>query len=253
MKITRIVSLGLALALLLTGLAAPVWADRGRDKDDGWRGRDENRRSRDDGWRDRDRFREREREHVRDRNWVLDRRYSHDHYYPRRGHVIRELSRNHRIIHHRSERYYFDDGIWFRFGPGGYVVVTPPIGLVVPLLPPFYTRVWVGGDPYYYADGVYYRWLPERRVYVVSEPPPEQQAVPESAIPKELFIYPKLGQSQEQQDNDRYECHRWSVEQSGFDPTQPGGNVPAAENTSKNVEYQRAMKACLEARNYSVQ
>lgn len=33
------------------------------------------------------------------------------------------------------------------------------------------------------------------------------------------YIYPSKGQSQEQQDRDKYECHIWAVQQSGFDPT----------------------------------
>ena len=52
---------------------------------------------------------------------------------------------------------------------------------------------------------------------------------------------------------DRYECHRWSVEQTGFDPSQPGGNVQEEQHQGKRLEYQRGMKACLEALNYSVQ
>ena len=36
---------------------------------------------------------------------------------------------------------------------------------------------------------------------------------------QDLFIYPAKGQSQEQQDKDRYECHSWAVQQTGFDPT----------------------------------
>lgn len=34
-----------------------------------------------------------------------------------------------------------------------------------------------------------------------------------------LFIYPTAGQSAEQQDRDRYECYRWAVQQTGFDPS----------------------------------
>lgn len=29
------------------------------------------------------------------------------------------------------------------------------------------------------------------------------------------------GQTKEQQDKDEYQCHQWSVEQTGFDPTKP--------------------------------
>ncbi|MGE3772198.1 MAG: hypothetical protein AB7I32_04695 [Gammaproteobacteria bacterium] len=33
------------------------------------------------------------------------------------------------------------------------------------------------------------------------------------------FAYPNGGQSQEQQAADRFQCHQWSVSQTGFDPT----------------------------------
>ena len=35
----------------------------------------------------------------------------------------------------------------------------------------------------------------------------------------QVFAYPNAGQSQEQQSRDRFECHQWSVSQTGFDPT----------------------------------
>lgn len=37
----------------------------------------------------------------------------------------------------------------------------------------------------------------------------------------DLMVYPKQGQSSEQQSRDRYECHMWAVQQSGFDPSNP--------------------------------
>lgn len=42
-----------------------------------------------------------------------------------------------------------------------------------------------------------------------------------SAHAQELYIYPSKGQSQAQQDKDRYECHTWAVQQTGFDPSKP--------------------------------
>jgi len=46
---------------------------------------------------------------------------------------------------------------------------------------------------------------------------------------QDLFIYPAKGQSQEQQDRDRYECHNWAVQQTGFDPTRMSTSyAPAA-------------------------
>ncbi|MEM7467125.1 MAG: hypothetical protein AAF387_09590 [Pseudomonadota bacterium] len=35
----------------------------------------------------------------------------------------------------------------------------------------------------------------------------------------QVFAYPNVGQSEEQQSRDRFECHQWSVSQTGFDPT----------------------------------
>lgn len=39
------------------------------------------------------------------------------------------------------------------------------------------------------------------------------------ATAQDLYIYPAKGQSQAQTDKDRYECHNWAVQQTGFDPT----------------------------------
>jgi OmpA family protein len=39
------------------------------------------------------------------------------------------------------------------------------------------------------------------------------------AVKAQPYIYPNKGQSQEQQSRDRYECHLWAVQQTGFDPT----------------------------------
>lgn len=44
----------------------------------------------------------------------------------------------------------------------------------------------------------------------------------------QVFIYPKNNQSQAQQDKDRYECHRWAVQQTGFDPSVPYPSNPNA-------------------------
>ncbi|TFZ05932.1 hypothetical protein EZ313_04575 [Ramlibacter henchirensis] len=41
-------------------------------------------------------------------------------------------------------------------------------------------------------------------------------------------VYPARGQSSQQLDKDRYECHDWSRSQSGFDPTQASAAAPAA-------------------------
>lgn len=39
------------------------------------------------------------------------------------------------------------------------------------------------------------------------------------AVAQDLYVYPAKGQSDEQLAKDRYECHRWAVQESGFDPS----------------------------------
>jgi hypothetical protein len=43
----------------------------------------------------------------------------------------------------------------------------------------------------------------------------------QAAAAQDIFIYPAKGQSQTQQDKDRYECHLWAVKNSGYDPSKP--------------------------------
>src|SRR5471032_226802 len=49
-------------------------------------------------------------------------------------------------------------------------------------------------------------------------PPPRTYAVP-APPPQKVFVYPANGQSAEQTDRDRYECHVWAVQQTGVDPS----------------------------------
>ena len=48
-----------------------------------------------------------------------------------------------------------------------------------------------------------------------------------SALGSDVIIYPAKGQSPEQQNRDRYDCHTWAVQQTGFDPTKPQTAQPA--------------------------
>jgi hypothetical protein len=49
------------------------------------------------------------------------------------------------------------------------------------------------------------------------QPPP---APPPPPSLTKIYFYPQQGQSEAQQDRDRYECFNWSVRQTGFDPSQ---------------------------------
>ncbi|MCK5831856.1 MAG: hypothetical protein KAH20_16300 [Methylococcales bacterium] len=189
--------------------------------------------------------------HVK-KNFRYDNRYRHDRSYPRRGFSINRLPLPRPPIHFRNHDYFFQRGIWYRPSGSHFTVVIPPFGIVVPTLPPFYTTLWVGNIPYYYANDVYYTWQANRNGYVVAEPPRELIEQKPELIADELFIYPISGQSEQQQADDRYDCHRWSVSQTNYDPTLRPGNISASNLSRKREDYQRAMRACLEGRNYSV-
>jgi hypothetical protein len=183
----------------------------------------------------------------------LDSRYQHNHYYPVRGSAVRELPAERVVVSHGRDRFFVSGGAWYRPNGPRYVVVRPPYHVFVPVLPLFYTTLWFGGIPYYYANDAYYVWRDQENQYETVPPPSNAEEVATQSPPDdEVFIYPKNGQSQEQQDRDRYECHRWAVSQSGFDPTQAGGGAPGEDPGSKRADYRRAIGACLEGRGYSV-
>jgi hypothetical protein len=178
-----------------------------------------------------------------------DSRYHLNRSYPSRGQFIPALPRDHRAVVHGGSRYYFSGGVWYRPQGARFTIVMPPIGLFLPFLPPYYATIWVGGVPYYYANEVYYAH--RGNGYVVVDPPKEEvsQAPPPA---DQMFIYPRLGQSEQQQADDRYACHSWAVSQTDFDPTQPPGGTPDTQRSERRADYQRAISACLDGRGYTV-
>jgi hypothetical protein len=190
------------------------------------------------------------------RGQVLDQRYNHGRYYPPIGTVRPSMSGEYRPYYHGSDRYYFNGGIWYAPRGPNFVVVRPPSGLVISVLPPYYSTVWFGGNPYYYADNVYYTWQPDQNGYAVVDPPAnaeEPSTPPDSpqAGVDDPIVYPKNGQTKDQQAADQFECHNWAKNQTGFDPTQAGGGVSGDPDRSRS-SYNRAMSACLQGRGYQV-
>lgn len=187
-----------------------------------------------------------------ERSYQLDSRHRHDRYYSSRGVMVERLPQRPIIVPHHGANYYFSGGIWYRPSGPRFIVTAPPIGVGISVLPPYYTTLWVGGIPYFYADGNYYSWRPSQRDYVVVEKPREEAVVSQPSVPEQMFVYPKQGQSEQQMADDRYECHRWAVDQTGFDPSQPVDANATSQIGEKRADYLRATKACLEAREYSV-
>jgi hypothetical protein len=147
-----------------------------------------------------------------------------------------------------GSHYWVSNGVWYRPHGGSFVVVRPPHGVFIGVLPAFATVVAVGGPTYYYANDVYYRPLTTGG-YEVVDPPPADPA-PNGATSK-LYVYPRQGQSAEQQASNEYECHRWAVAQTGFDPTLDATGQ-ASGNEGLRADYSRAYAACLDGRGYTV-
>jgi hypothetical protein len=276
-----------------------------------------------------------------------DTRHGHDHFYPDRGAIVRDLPRGTIGTSYAGVSYRYHDGIWLEPRGPAYMVISPPIGLVAPTLPLFSTVVTHGGETFLYANDTYYRPRTDLGGYEVVNDPAEEapQAVPEAlvggllpgapaaaqaststsaaltpgmsvpvgsvavaapvtaralsapiatqaasfpppsagatapsgsmtvaaAVPvtttsstsaptaaaagpaepqkgPKVFLYPKNGQTSDQQARDRYDCYRFAVAQSGFDPMRGTGAASAGEQQS---DYERAQSACFEARGYS--
>jgi hypothetical protein len=79
------------------------------------------------------------------------------------------------------------------------------------------------------------------------------QPAPDPSTEKH-FIYPREGQSEKQQAEDQYQCHRWAVEKTGFDPTtvKPGEQEGQSQANRLSNDYWNAMSTCLDALGYTV-
>ena len=186
----------------------------------------------------------------------FDGRFSNNHYYYNRGYAVRRPPPGSLggLRGPHGGRYWYHRGDWYRRHDRAWVVWAAPIGVFVPWLPTYFTTIWWYGVPYYYANDTYYVWDAAENGYQVVAPPEgiERTATTHAPPSDRLFVYPKHGQSAAQQSQDEYECHRSAKDKSGFDPTEPGGGVPAAQAAQKRSDYFRADAACLEARGYTV-
>lgn len=174
-------------------------------------------------------------------------------YRPRPERIVPRVPPGYREYRWGGVPYYHYGDRWYRPYGSSYLIVGAPFGLFVPYLPAYYTTFWYGGTRYFLADETYYLYDPVRRGYIVTRSPygndrdeeydDNRDAVPSSA---ELFVYPMRGQSESQQAEDRYQCHRWAADQVRYDPTE------SEYRATERAEYDRAISACLTGRGYSV-
>jgi hypothetical protein len=147
--------------------------------------------------------------------------------------------------------YYYYDNAYYQWDPGynGYVATDPPPVAQSGSTEPAPGDVPDGSD----APSADYVPAPQSN----DSPPPEssnsEASSAASAGPRgnwggaaDIFVYPRNGQSEEQTATDRFEGHKWSVSQTGFDPTR------SMNLQGTSTDYRRAMGACMDARGYSV-
>jgi hypothetical protein len=228
-----------------------------------------------------------------------DARHNHNHVYPDRGTVVRNLPAGANVVNFGGQSYWFADGVWFEPRGAAYTVIEPPIGLVVTSLPAFATAVAGSAGLYFYANDTYYRPRPDLGGYEVvndpvdsapagtSAPPPAAPmyaapattaaplAVPASAAgmtaamaavqpamaapaaagqfptrpAQPVSLFPNNGQTPEQQARDRYDCYRFALAQTGYDPLHPQAN---AQGSPQADAYDRVRTGCLQQRGYTV-
>jgi len=157
---------------------------------------------------------------------------------------LKTLPKAHQRIVHKQKQYVYTGGRFYRPSNGLYLAITAPIGAIVPALPGGYVTFGIGASRYFYHGSIYYRPVPGG--YIVIEKPAQAETVLVSTGSDRHIIYPAAGQSAEQKKRDKYECHEWSRSETLFDPTQ------SASDPLLRADYQRAMLACLEARQYVV-
>lgn len=160
----------------------------------------------------------------------------------------------------RGQDYFFSDGYWYRPQGPRYVVVAPPYGVRTHYLPDYAQQLWIGGALFFVAAGTYYQYMDNTQDYVVVNPPVDQPVVQQPQVIQQQIaqpapsngydvnFYPANGQPPEQVAQDHYDCQRWAVQQSGFDPA-VASYAPAPEVVSI---YRQNMANCLVSRGYSV-
>jgi hypothetical protein len=170
----------------------------------------------------------------------------------RPGHVIDRFPDREYRVPYRGMDYFYSGGYWYRpLGPR-YVVVEPPRGIRVRYLPDYAEQVLIGGSVLFLAAGSYYAYQESTQDYVVVEPPVgnlQTQQPPQAASNGyDVEAYPANGQSQEQVNQDGFECYQYAVQQSGFDPR----TATYQPDPSVVQNYRQAQGNCLSSRGYQV-
>ena len=72
-----------------------------------------------------------------------------------------------RVVAHGGSRYTIHKGRFYRPHKKGFIVIKPPVGLTLTVLPEGFAKVKRDGVWFYHHDGVYLKWNAKRKVYIV--------------------------------------------------------------------------------------
>lgn len=107
--------------------------------------------------------------------------------------------------------------------------------------------IWIGDQRYFLARDTWFMASGSHHRYTPVPAPREVQMVGANMF--DIIAYPINDQDLRQQQQDRGLCHRWAIDQSGFDPT----NTLLPPSRMQTDTYRRALAACLAGKDYSVQ
>jgi len=125
--------------------------------------------------------------------------------------VVDSLPRYYRPLHYCGVNYFWSRGIYYRRAPSGYVIIAPPLGIVVPTLPVGYVTLTVSGSSYFYYQDVYYQSIAtgyevvEKPVQTVQIEPVEPAVVGDKFAVTVQWLICALGRIQNIRSGKRFE------------------------------------------------
>lgn len=66
-----------------------------------------------------------------------------------------------------------------------------------------------------------------------------------SATAQQVFVYPNKGQSAQQTEQDKYACHEWAKQQTGFDPMTAQASAPPPPSQPSGGVARGAMRGAV--------
>ena len=85
-----------------------------------------------------------------------------------------------------NQAYYYDDGVYYEPGNGGYTAVPPPIGAVVNALPEGYETTMVGNDTFYYYGGAFYAYTDQGYQVIAAPAGAVITELPQGAVQQDI-------------------------------------------------------------------